>query len=71
MKNKYFKNSCQWQITDIDTVGLPRPYANTKFNDKYKPGLAKIVPIPRQSEDLFNSKGHLGLNKENEGKIYK
>jgi hypothetical protein len=71
MKNKYFKDSHKWQPTDVNTTGLPRPYANTKYLNKYKPGLAKIVPIPWQSEDLFNSRGHLGLNKENEGKIYK
>lgn len=71
MKNKYFEKSHKWQPQDVNTTGLPRPYADTKWNNTYKPGLAKLVPIPWQSEDLFASRGHLGLNKENEGKIYK
>jgi hypothetical protein len=65
MKNKYFINSHQWTEKDINTVGLPRPWAMPK-----KKGLAKKVPIPWQSEDCFKD-GHLGLNKQNEDLIYK
>ena len=65
MKNKYFNNSNLWQESDIDTVGLPRPFATPNRKD-----LAKKVPIPWQSEDRFQSLGHLGLNKKNEDLVY-
>ena len=65
MKNKYFDGVSQWQKKDIDTVGLPRPWAIPKRND-----LAKKVPIPWQSEDWFESNGHLGLNENNEDLVY-
>ena len=66
MKNKYFDGASQWQKKDVDTVGLPRPWAIPKRND-----LAKKVPIPWQSEDCFDSLGHLGLNQNNENLVYK
>jgi len=65
MKNKYFNNSNLWQESDIDTVGLPRPFATPNRKD-----LAKKVPIPWQSEDRFQSLGHLGLNEKNEDLVY-
>jgi hypothetical protein len=66
MKNKYFTNSNLWQEHDVDKVGLPRPFAEPKRKD-----LAKKVPIPWQSEDRFQSSGHLGLNQKNENNVYK
>ena len=65
MKNKYFNDFNQWKESDIDTIGLPRPFAFTTRKD-----LAKRVPIPWQSEDRFLSKGNLGLNQKNEDMIY-
>ena len=65
MKNKYFDGVDQWQKKDVDTVGLPRPWAIPQRND-----LAKKVPIPWQSEDWFQSNGHLGLNENNEDLVY-
>ena len=66
MKNKYFDNAKRWQENDVDTVGLPRPWATSKRKD-----LAKKFPIPWQSEDRFDSLGHLGLNQNNENMVYK
>ena len=66
MKNKYFDNAHLWQENDVDTIGLPRPFAIPNRKD-----LAKKVPIPWQSEDRFESKGHLGLNQINEDVVYK
>jgi hypothetical protein len=65
MKKKYFDNAHRWQESDIDTVGLPRPFATPT-----RKGLAKKVPIPWQSEDRFESLGHLGLNLKNEDRVY-
>ena len=65
MKNKYFDGSHQWQESDIDTTGLPRPFATPTRKD-----LAKKVPIPWQSEDRFASAGHLGLNLKNEDRVF-
>lgn len=65
MKNKYFDGVSKWQENDIDTVGLPRPWATSKRKD-----LAKKFPIPWQSEDRFDSLGHLGLNQKNEDMVY-
>jgi hypothetical protein len=65
MKNKYFKDAHKWQESDVDTVGLPRPFALPTRKD-----LAKKVPIPWQSEDRFESLNHLGLNLKNEDKVY-
>jgi hypothetical protein len=65
MKNKYFINSSLWQESDLNTVGLPRPFAIPKIKN-----LAKKVPIPWQSEDRFESLGHLGLNQKNEDMVY-
>jgi hypothetical protein len=61
MKNKYFDNASKWQENDVNTVGLPRPWATSKRKD-----LAKKFPIPWQSEDRFESLGHLGLNQKKE-----
>ena len=61
MKNKYFDGAHPWQEEDLSTVGLPRPFATPTRKD-----LAKKVPIPWQSEDRFESLGHLGLNQKNE-----
>ena len=66
MKDKYFINSNLWQESDLDTVGLPRPFAIPNIKN-----LAKKVPIPWQSEDRFESLGHLGLNQKNEDLVYK
>jgi hypothetical protein len=66
MKNKYFYNSHKWQENDVNTVGLPRPFAIPNRID-----LAKKIPIPWQSEDRFESLGHLGLNQKNEDLVYK
>ena len=66
MKNKYFDGAHLWQEDDIDTIGLPRPFATPTRKD-----LAKKVPIPWQSEDRFESLGHLGLNQKNEDLVYK
>ena len=65
MKNKYFDGAHLWQENDVNTIGLPRPFATPTRKD-----LAKKVPIPWQSEDRFESLGHLGLNLENEDKVY-
>jgi hypothetical protein len=65
MKNKYFDGAHQWQEGDVDTVGLPRPWATSKRKD-----LAKKFPIPWQSEDRFESLGLLGLNQNNEDMVY-
>lgn len=65
MKNKYFDNAHRWQESDVDIVGLPRPFAIPIRKD-----LAKKVPIPWQSEDRFESLGHLGLNQKNEDVVY-
>ena len=65
MKNKYFDGAHRWQEDDVDTVGLPRPWATSKRKD-----LAKKFPIPWQSEDRFESMGHLGLNLKNEDRVY-
>jgi hypothetical protein len=65
MKKDYFKNSWQWKEEDVNTVGLPRPFAFPN-----RKGMAKKVPIPWQSEDRFESKGHLGLNQINEDLIF-
>jgi hypothetical protein len=65
MKNKYFYNSHKWQENDVNTVGLPRPFAIPNRTD-----LAKKIPIPWQSEDRFESLGHLGLNQKNEDLVY-
>ena len=66
MKNKYFDGAHLWQEKDVNTVGLPRPFATPTRKD-----LAKKVPIPWQSEDRFESLGHLGLNQNNEDVVYK
>jgi hypothetical protein len=66
MKKNYFKDSWQWKEEDINTVGLPRPFAFPN-----RKGMAKKVPIPWQSEDRFESKGHLGLNQTNEDLVFK
>ena len=65
MKNKYFDGAHLWQEEDVDTVGLPRPFATPVIKN-----LAKKVPIPWQSEDRFQSLGHLGLNQKNEDVVY-
>jgi hypothetical protein len=65
MKKDYFKNSWQWREEDVDTIGLPRPFA---FPNRR--GMAKKAPIPWQSEDRFASGGHLGLNLKNEDKVF-
>ena len=65
MKNKYFAGAHLWQEKDVNTVGLPRPFATPTRKD-----LAKKVPIPWQSEDRFESLGHLGLNLKNEDRVY-
>jgi hypothetical protein len=65
MKNKYFAGASEWQENDVHTTGLPRPWATPKRKD-----LAKKVPIPWQSEDRFESLGHLGLNQNNENVVY-
>jgi len=65
MKNKYFDGAHKWQESDVHTVGLPRPFATPTRKD-----LAKKVPIPWQSEDRFESFNHLGLNLNNEDKVY-
>jgi hypothetical protein len=65
MKNKYFDGAHQWQENDVNTIGLPRPFATPTRKD-----LAKKVPIPWQSEDRFESLGHLGLNLQNEDVVY-
>ena len=65
MKNKYFDGASRWQENDVETVGLPRPWATSKRKD-----LAKKFPIPWQSEDRFDSLGHLGLNQKNEDLVY-
>ena len=65
MKNKYFDGTSKWQENDVNKVGLPRPWATPKRKD-----LAKRVPIPWQSEDRFESFGHLGLNQKNEDLVY-
>jgi hypothetical protein len=65
MKNKYFDNASKWQENDVETFGLPRPWATSKRKD-----LAKKFPIPWQSEDRFDSLGHLGLNQKNEDLVY-
>ena len=65
MKSKYFKNAHKWQESDVDTVGLPRPFALPTRKD-----LAKKVPIPWQSEDRFESLNRLELNLKNEDKVY-
>lgn len=66
MKKDYFKNSWLWKEEDLNTIGLPRPFAIPNRKD-----LAKKVPIPWQSEDRFESKGHLGLNQINEDLVFK
>jgi hypothetical protein len=65
MKNKYFADASKWQESDVHTTGLPRPFATPTRKD-----LAKKVPIPWQSEDRFQSLGHLGLNEKNENLVY-
>ena len=65
MKNKYFKNSHQWSKNDIDSVGLPRPYDYT-----YRKDMARIVPIPWQSESNFKHGQTLRLNRLNESLVY-
>ncbi len=65
MKNKYFVGANKWQESDVLTKGLPRPFATPTRKD-----LAKKVPIPWQSEDCFQSLGHLGLNQKNEDLVY-
>jgi hypothetical protein len=66
MSNKYFSKAKKWNESDINTTGLPRPFATPVRKD-----LAKKVPIPWQSEDRFESLGHLGLNQKNEDSVYK
>jgi hypothetical protein len=65
MKNKYFDGANKWEENDVNKVGLPRPWATSKRKD-----LAKKFPIPWQSEDRFDSLGHLGLNQKNEDIVY-
>jgi hypothetical protein len=65
MKNIYFDGAHQWKEEDVDTIGLPRPFAFPN-----RAGMAKKVPIPWQSEDRFQSLGHLGLNLKNEDVVY-
>jgi len=65
MKNKYFDGAHLWQEKDVNTVGLPRPFATPTRKD-----LAKKVPIPWQSEDRFEPLGLLGLNQNNEDAVY-
>lgn len=65
MSNKYFDGAHKWQEEDVNTIGLPRPFATPTRKD-----LAKKVPIPWQSEDRFESLNHLGLNLNNEDKVY-
>jgi len=65
MKNNIFNNAHQWKKKDVNTLGLPRPFAKPNRKD-----LAKKVPIPWQSEDCFDSFNHLGLNVKNENKVY-
>ena len=65
MKNKYFDGAHEWQESDVNTIGLPRPFAKPTRKD-----LAKKVPIPWQSEDRFESLNHLGLNLKNEDMVY-
>jgi hypothetical protein len=66
MKKDYFDGAWQWKEEDINTTGLPRPFAFPN-----KKGMAKRVPIPWQSEDRFQSKGHLGLNQINENLVFR
>ncbi len=66
MKKNYFDGAWQWREEDINTVGLPRPFAFPN-----RKGMAKKVPIPWQSEDRVESKGHLGLNQVNEDLVFK
>lgn len=66
MKKKYFDGSSKWEEKDVNTTGLPRPWAIPQ-----RKNLAKKVPIPWQSEDRFQSLGHLGLNQKNEDLVYK
>lgn len=66
MKKNYFDKTKHWEEKDVNFVGLPRPWATPKRKD-----LAKKVPIPWQSEDRFDSLGHLGLNQNNEDLVYK
>jgi len=65
MKNKYFDGTHLWQENDVNTIGLPRPFATPTRKD-----LAKKVPIPWQSEDRFESLNLLGLNLKNEDIVY-
>ena len=66
MKNNVFNNSHLWTKNDLMTTGLPRPFAHT-----YRKDMAKIVPIPWQSEDNFKKNKNLSLIPKNERLVYK
>lgn len=65
MSKNIFDGAHQWKEEDVNTVGLPRPFAiPNRWN------LAKKVPIPWQSKDKFKSTGKLGLNESNESLVF-
>jgi hypothetical protein len=70
MKNKYFTNAVEWSETNKDNTGLPRPFAYTVNKKRKDIKISKIVPIPWQSLSRFNTGHLLGLNEENEKKVF-
>ena len=65
MKNKYFEGANKWQENDVETVGLPRPWATSKRKD-----LAKKFPIPWQSGAKNDQERFLKIIQENEDIVY-
>jgi hypothetical protein len=78
-----FFNAKEWTKENSNILGLPRPTfevpkefaknkpIGSKLISKTKLYLHKKIPIPWQSEPVFNGLQQLTLNVENEEKVYK
>jgi hypothetical protein len=75
--SKYFKNSHEWAVEDIDFVGLPRPFKNltTSYIEKVKDRffISKKIPIPWQSFPVLDEGSGLAFNviEKNEIMVFK
>ena len=74
-------NEVEWSKENKNIKGLPRPYFNVPDKQRLKPigsniilktkiYLHKKIPIPWQSEPIFNNKTQLNLLMENEKQVY-
>jgi len=73
-QSKYFKNSKKWEESDINFLGLPRPFYEISKEDfknlKFK--IPRRIPVPWQSKPMFNDiKDGFELITENENIVLK